>query len=122
MLDELEGAGACPICGAPAFSCRTEVLGSAGGVTIVRLGPKEEGSMHTLTERTYVNADSTKVVPEGSTEAAWLLGVEGDEISDETAERLGLNAPKKGKKAKATADQEAADAEVETAQVESPEA
>lgn len=79
--------------------------------------------MHKLTERTYVNADSTAVVPEGSPDAAWLLGLEGDEVSDETAERLGLiAAPKKGKKAKATADQEAAEAEVATAQVESPEA
>lgn len=46
--------------------------------------------MHTLTERTYVNRDSTKVVPEGSPQAAFLLGLAGDEISDETAKRLGL--------------------------------
>lgn len=46
--------------------------------------------MFRLTERTYVNATSTKVVPEGSTEAAFLLGIEGDEISEETAARLGL--------------------------------
>lgn len=46
--------------------------------------------MHTLKERTYVNRDSTKVVPEGSTDAAYLLGIAGDEISDETAKRLGL--------------------------------
>lgn len=48
--------------------------------------------MHRLTERTYVNADSTKVVPEGSVEAAFLLGIAGDEISTETAARLGLTA------------------------------
>ena len=46
--------------------------------------------MHTLTDRTYVNADSTKVVAEGSPDAAFLLGNAGDEISDETAKRLGL--------------------------------
>lgn len=45
---------------------------------------------HTLGTRTYVNADSTKVVDEGSPDAAYLLGNEGDEISDETAARLGL--------------------------------
>lgn len=47
--------------------------------------------MHTLTSRTYVNSDSTKVVDEGSPDAAYLLGDAGDEISAETAERLGLN-------------------------------
>lgn len=46
--------------------------------------------MFMLTGRTYVNRDSTKVVPEGSVDAAWLLGLAGDEISDETAKRLGL--------------------------------
>ena len=46
--------------------------------------------MHTLAEKTYVNADSTKVVPEGDPEAAYLLGLEGDEISIETAQRVGL--------------------------------
>lgn len=46
--------------------------------------------MHTLSERTYVNRDSTKIVPEGSPDAAYLLGTAGDEISDETAKRLGL--------------------------------
>ena len=122
MLDELEGPGVCPVCGASGFSCRNDVLGSEGGVRIVRLADGEqEGSMHTLTERTYVNADSTAVVPEGSAEAAWLLGVEGDEISDETAERLGLNAPKKSRSKKGTADQSAAEAEVATAQAEAPE-
>lgn len=46
--------------------------------------------MVTLKARTYVNRDSSKVVPEGSVEAAWLLGNAGDEISEETAARLGL--------------------------------
>lgn len=47
--------------------------------------------MHTLAARTYVNADSTKVVAEGDADAAYLLGNEGDEISDEVATRLGLS-------------------------------
>jgi hypothetical protein len=122
ILDELETAGACPVCGSPAFSCRTDALSSEGGVRIIRLGD-QEGTMHTLTAKTWVNANSTAVVPEGSPEAAWLLGLEGDEISDETAERLGLNAaPKKSKsKSKATADETADEAGVTTAQVETPE-
>lgn len=65
------------------------MLGS-GGVRITRLADLKGIPMHKLTERTYVNADSTKVVPEGSSEAALLLGSAGDEISDETAARLGL--------------------------------
>lgn len=52
---------------------------------------------HTLSERTYINADGSKVVPEGSPEAHSLLGVEGDEITDERAKALGL-ASKKAKK------------------------
>lgn len=60
------------------------------GVKIVRLSDKKEEPMHVLAARTYVNRDSTKVVPEGSPEAAFLLGLAGDEISDETAARLGL--------------------------------
>lgn len=47
--------------------------------------------MFKLETRTYVNSDSSKVVEEGSSDAAFLLGNEGDEISVETAERLGLS-------------------------------
>jgi hypothetical protein len=73
------------------------MLGS--GVRIVRLADrKEEAPMHKLAARTYVNADSTKVVPEGHVDAAYLLGGEGDEVSDETAKRLGLiEAPAEGR-------------------------
>lgn len=46
--------------------------------------------MYPLAGRTYVNRDSSKVVPEGSADAAFLLGNAGDEISLETATRLGL--------------------------------
>lgn len=45
---------------------------------------------HILTERTYVNAEGTKVVPEDSPDAALLLGTPGDEIDDAQAEKLGL--------------------------------
>lgn len=83
--------GTCPICGSTGYGCSPGMLGS-GGVRIVTLAEQKEKPMHTLKARTYVNADSTKVVPEGSTEAAYLLGGEGDEISDETAARLGLTA------------------------------
>jgi hypothetical protein len=50
--------------------------------------------MTVLTERTYVNADGTKVVPGDSPEAHSLLGLEGDEISDERAKALGIKSPK----------------------------
>lgn len=114
MEDFPDEAGACPVCGAAGYSCRTEalerVIESGGGIRItreatreettehagvritrlVRLGEGEERRMYKLGTRTYVNADSTKVVDEGSADAAFLLGNEGDEISAETAERLGL--------------------------------
>lgn len=89
-----DGPGYCPTCGAKDFACRQKaMLGSGGGVTIVRRVRTHEGEarpMHTLKAKTWVNRDSTKVAKEGSTEAAFLLGLEGDEISDETAKRLGL--------------------------------
>lgn len=89
-----DGPGFCPVCGAKGYSCREDaMLGSGGGVTIVRGVRTDEGeapTMHKLTAKTYVNKDSTKVVAEGSADAAYLLGLEGDEISDETAKRLGL--------------------------------
>ncbi len=53
-----------------------------------------------LTERSYVNADRTKVVSEDSPEAAFLLGLPGDEVPDAEAERLGLNKPKPKAKGK----------------------
>lgn len=90
-----DGPGNCPVCGAKGYSCREDaMLGSGGGVTIVRrvrTKDGEETGMHTLKAKTFVNADSTKVVPEGHVDAAYLLGLAGDEISDETATRLGLN-------------------------------
>lgn len=45
---------------------------------------------YTLEARTYVNADRSKVVPEESSHAAFLLGGPGDEIPDEQAKALGL--------------------------------
>jgi hypothetical protein len=50
--------------------------------------------MATLRERTYVNADRTRIVAEDSPDAAYLLGGEGDEVSDEDAKRYGIKAPK----------------------------
>lgn len=46
--------------------------------------------MYQLEERTYLNADKTKVVPEGDPEARWLLGVPGQLIAVEDADRYGL--------------------------------
>lgn len=59
--------------------------------------------MAVLTERTYVNADGTKVVPESSPEAAFLLGGEGDEIDDERAKALGIGKSKTADKPEAKA-------------------
>src|SRR4051812_15307521 len=89
----MDEEGVCPYCGSKGFRCRDEALSSIeGGVRIFRLPrPGEEREpMHTLKSETYVNANSTKVVKKGSVESAFLLGLAGDEISDETAERLGL--------------------------------
>jgi hypothetical protein len=42
------------------------------------------------TKRLFVNADKSKIVEEGSADAAFLLVGEGQEISDEDAEKYGL--------------------------------
>lgn len=46
--------------------------------------------MHQLEERTFLNADKTKVVPELSAEARHLLGPAGLRIPEEYARELGL--------------------------------
>jgi hypothetical protein len=46
--------------------------------------------MLVLDKRYYLNADKTKVVEEGSVEAAYLLGPRGFLISEEDAKKLGL--------------------------------
>lgn len=85
----------CPVCGAKNGKCREDAMLRSGAdgtlhtVRIVRL-TDERGPMYTLTEETYVNRDSTKVAKKGSPESAYLLGMAGDEISEETAKRLGL--------------------------------
>jgi hypothetical protein len=50
----------------------------------------ESGAMHRLTSDTYSNADGTKVVAETSPDVAFFVGLAGDEIPLERAERLGL--------------------------------
>jgi hypothetical protein len=102
---ELEDVGFCPYCGAKGYSCREDAM-LESGVRIVRLSDGRE-PMYTLKERTHVNADSTKVVPEGSVEAAYFLGNAGDEISEKTAKRLGLleeEKPAEGYEAKTVAE------------------
>lgn len=49
---------------------------------------------YTAEERLYVNADRTRVVPEDSPEAHFLLVAEGGELPDDEAERLGLTVTK----------------------------
>lgn len=46
--------------------------------------------MFTSTKRLYLNADKSKVVEEGSAEAAFLLVAAGAEIPLEEAEKYGL--------------------------------
>lgn len=47
-------------------------------------------AMHKLAKRTHTNAGWDKVVTETSPEAAFLVGIEGDEIPDDLARQLGL--------------------------------
>lgn len=46
--------------------------------------------MYHLNEKVFVNSDYTKIVPEDSVEAAFLLGGPGTAVPTELAERLGL--------------------------------
>jgi hypothetical protein len=59
------------------------------------------------TERLYLNADKSKVVPEGDPEAAFLFATPGTEISAEDAAKYGLGAKKAAAK---PADKQAAPA------------
>jgi hypothetical protein len=43
-----------------------------------------------LTARTYLDKTRTRAVAEGTPEAAWLLGLAGEDIPDDQAEALGL--------------------------------
>lgn len=49
----------------------------------------------TLDKRLWLTSDRENVVDEGHPDAAFLLGGEGDEISDDEAARLGLKPSKK---------------------------
>lgn len=56
-------------------------------LTINKLQPKGETMISD--KRLYLNADKTKVVPEGP-DAAFLLVAEGGELDNETAKKYGL--------------------------------
>lgn len=45
---------------------------------------------YTSDKRLHVNADRSKIVPENSEDAAYLLVAEGGELSDEEAAKYGL--------------------------------
>ena len=51
--------------------------------------------MHTLDRKLWLTADKDDIVEDGDDRAAFLLGLAGDEIPDDEAERLGLTGSKK---------------------------
>lgn len=51
---------------------------------------RKAGGLHTLAERTYLDASRTRALPEGHPDAAFLLGAKGNEIPLEDAVALGL--------------------------------
>jgi hypothetical protein len=59
-------------------------------VPIAIITPTGEEPMYIATRRLYVNRDYSKVVPEDSPEAAFLLATPGKQISMPLAKRLGL--------------------------------
>lgn len=61
--------------------------------------------MYTLDRKLWLTEDRGRVVEEGDPAARFLLGNTGAQIRDDEAERLGLT----GKKAKAAADDKAAE-------------
>lgn len=103
-----EEPGACPTCGAPGNSCRPSAV---GGVFVTTLEDMKGIRMFTLSERTYVNADKSRIVAESSPDAAYLLGVAGTQIADQLADQLGLTKPKpkKGRTAQVAAPEATAD-------------
>lgn len=52
-----------------------------------------------LTEKTWLTEDQLEAVPDGDERARFLLGLPGDEIPAEQAELLGLDAPRKQRRA-----------------------
>lgn len=67
---------------------------------------------YTAKKRLYLNADRTKLVEEGSPDAAFLLAAEGAEVPDAEAKRYGLTG---GSKASADEDEKTADAKARKA-------
>lgn len=64
------------------------------------------GASFKVTQRLYLNADKTKVVKEGSPDAAFLFATPGKEIPAAEAEKYGLT--KSAKKADSPEDKKAA--------------
>ena len=60
------------------------------------------------TTRLWLNADRTKLVPEGDEECAFLFCGVGETVSKTDAEKYGLLKPKAEKQAEAPADKQAA--------------
>lgn len=54
--------------------------------------PEADKGAYLVTERLFVNADKSKIVPEGSPEAAYLLATPGKRLSAEEAKKYGLKA------------------------------
>lgn len=52
-----------------------------------------------LAEKTWLTEDQLEAVPDGDERARFLLGLAGDEIPAEQAELLGLDAPRKQRRA-----------------------
>jgi hypothetical protein len=92
-----------------------------GGLRIIRLGDTEAIPMVTMTERLWLTADGSRVVPDGDPAAAVLFATPGDEISEERAAELGIGAApvrvkvsaKAGRKQRESVEEAAEDAEKE---------
>jgi hypothetical protein len=80
--------------------------------------PTGEEPMYVATSRLYVNRDYTKIVPEGSLEAARLLAAVGDGVEMALARRLGLLDPPPVEPEPAPVEPEPAPVEPEPAPVE----
>lgn len=62
----------------------------APGMTIAKLPKDGGGKVWVTPNRLYLNKDKTKIVPEGSVEAASLLSAVGHQITDADCKKYGL--------------------------------